>query len=447
MAHLNFLDAGRHLFQENPENKSYLYFPLASETGLKSAVTPNLGGDAKVNRRRFCSSRSVPKTCTTTAARAISGCAVMGKPGPAPAAPRARNRSALPLRRSNAGHGRLFVAHAGTHFPAARGCRPHHPVLPAAGQRGTDGHNGQNTRSQPLQIVPFAAIPLYGRSADNLRDHRNVTSMLHRIRTTAHGVVLKPTMSFDERGHRPNHTLYYVMGFGPDEQQPEAFYPTVESFLGEGGTYLQPGCVLQNLPGVPAGATAAGREAMGAFRFPGAHAAPGETAQYMVMLGVGRRPGRDRAGFCALRHPGACESARWRKNRSVWREKVNVSFHTGREAFDRLMKWVCLQPFLRRLFGCSFLPHHDYGRGGRGWRDLWQDCLSLLLMEPDDVGQMIEKNFGGVRIDGTNATIIGDGDGNFIADRNGIARVWMDHALWPQMTTKLYIDQTATWKS
>ena len=45
-------------------------------------------------------------------------------------------------------------------------------------------------------------------------------------------------------------------------------------------------------------------------------------------------------------------------------------------------------------------------------------------------------------IDGTNATIIGEGDGNFLADRNGIARVWMDHALWPLMTTKLYIDQT-----
>lgn len=45
-------------------------------------------------------------------------------------------------------------------------------------------------------------------------------------------------------------------------------------------------------------------------------------------------------------------------------------------------------------------------------------------------------------MDGTNATIIGQGDGNFIADRNGIARVWMDHALWPFMTTKLYINQT-----
>ena len=106
------------------------------------------------------------------------------------------------------------------------------------------------------------------------------------------------------------------------------------------------------------------------------------------------------------------------------------------------MKWISFQPFLRRLFGCSFLPHHDYGRGGRGWRDLWQDCLSLLLMDPQNVGEMIVKNYGGVRIDGTNATIIGNGDGNFLADRNGIARVWMDHALWPLMTTKLYIDQT-----
>jgi len=63
-------------------------------------------------------------------------------------------------------------------------------------------------------------------------------------------------------------------------------------------------------------------------------------------------------------------------------------------------------------------------------------------MEPKTVGDMIINNYKGVRLDGTNATIIGDGDGNFIADRNGITRVWMDHALWPLMTTKLYIDQT-----
>ena len=45
-------------------------------------------------------------------------------------------------------------------------------------------------------------------------------------------------------------------------------------------------------------------------------------------------------------------------------------------------------------------------------------------------------------MDGTNATIIGEGLGNFIADRNGIARVWMDHAFWPLRTLLLYIEQS-----
>ena len=38
---------------DQPENTSYLYFPLASETGLKSAITPNLGGDAKLDQETF----------------------------------------------------------------------------------------------------------------------------------------------------------------------------------------------------------------------------------------------------------------------------------------------------------------------------------------------------------------------------------------------------------
>ena len=38
---------------EQPENTSYLYFPLASEKGLKSSVTPNLGGDAKIDQETF----------------------------------------------------------------------------------------------------------------------------------------------------------------------------------------------------------------------------------------------------------------------------------------------------------------------------------------------------------------------------------------------------------
>ena len=60
--------------------------------------------------------------------------------------------------------------------------------------------------------------------------------------------------------------------------------------------------------------------------------------------------------------------------------------------------------------------------------------LALLIMEPSKVRQMIIDNYGGVRIDGTNATIIGSGQGEFIADRNNITRVWMDHSFWPFVT-------------
>ena len=89
-----------------------------------------------------------------------------------------------------------------------------------------------------------------------------------------------------------------------------------------------------------------------------------------------------------------------------------MSFKTGDARFDGWLKWVTLQPILRRLFGNSFLPYHDYGRGGRGWRDLWQDCLALLLMEPGaGATTLLLSNFAGVRLDGSNATIIGSRPG------------------------------------
>ena len=36
-----------------PENYSYLYFPVAGEQGVKSSLTPNLGGDMKISQNAF----------------------------------------------------------------------------------------------------------------------------------------------------------------------------------------------------------------------------------------------------------------------------------------------------------------------------------------------------------------------------------------------------------
>lgn len=441
MKQLHFVDEYGSFSIEQPENISYLYFPLASEKGMKSSLTPNLGGDSKTDQETFLlepvSSENLHNNRSGRNFWLISEKeGVFSATGSSAEQETAKFTNFQDNSKITAG----FMWHTLKRSSSALSVETQiTSFIPVEDNVEIMYITVRNLSGNTKDLIPYAAVPIYGRSADNIRDHRNVTSMLHRTRTDSHGVLVCPTMSFDEKGHRPNSKIYYVYGCGDNGQIPECFYPTVEDFLGEGGTYTHPRAVYENLPGVKAGSAAAGKEAMGAFRFPRIQLTPGEKAEYILFLGVENSQEEIARVFEKYNTPNKVQKA-LEATKSWWKKKVNTGFHTGDANFDRLMKWICFQPFLRRLFGCSFLPHHDYGRGGRGWRDLWQDCLSLLLMDPDGVGQMIEKNFGGVRIDGTNATIIGDG--NFIADRNGIARVWMDHALWPQMTTKLYIDQT-----
>ena len=51
--HLHFIDADGSFTLERTEEISQLYFPLASEDGLKSCVSPDLGGDAKLDQETF----------------------------------------------------------------------------------------------------------------------------------------------------------------------------------------------------------------------------------------------------------------------------------------------------------------------------------------------------------------------------------------------------------
>ena len=119
-----------------------------------------------------------------------------------------------------------------------------------------------------------------------------------------------------------------------------------------------------------------------------------------------------------------------------------LEFDFGDRDYNNWLVWVKLQPDLRKLFGCSFLPHFDYGKGGRGWRDLWQDALTLLLTQAgQEARSFLINNFKGVRVDGSNATIITK-DGEFLSDRNRISRVWMDHGIWPYLTLRLYLNKT-----
>ena len=48
-----FLDNQGTFRLKQPENVSYLYFPIAGEQGVKGAVTPRLGGDLKRSQNEF----------------------------------------------------------------------------------------------------------------------------------------------------------------------------------------------------------------------------------------------------------------------------------------------------------------------------------------------------------------------------------------------------------
>ena len=443
MEAIRFLDNDGVFQLEQPENYSYLYFPIAGENGLKSSVTPNLGGDSKLNQEAFLLEPVSAENLHNNRSTRNFWCIVEGA-----GCWSATGASAEAENQKFTGEQEESTLTAGLMWHTVKRSAKQYQLeaeitsfVPVDDNVEMMYVTLRNTAETERKITPVAAVPIYGRSADNIRDHRNVTSMLHRIHTRQYGVTVTPTMSFDEKGHRRNHLTYFAAGAEGGGENPVSFYPTVDAFLGEGGTFTHPEAVCRDREGVPAGTEIAGKEAVGGIRFAQITLQPGETAEYVISMGIAE--GEEEADRLALQYDSASKAKQaLDRVKDYWQEKVNVRYHTGDDRFDLFLRWVSFQPFLRRLYGCSFLPHHDYGRGGRGWRDLWQDCLSLLLMDPGDVRQMVVSNYGGVRIDGTNATIIGSKQGEFIADRNGISRVWMDHAVWPFMTTKLYLDQT-----
>ncbi|MCD7883497.1 MAG: cellobiose phosphorylase [Lachnospiraceae bacterium] len=544
MSGYEYLDEKGTFRLQNPDQTGYLYFPIAGENGVKGAVTPNLCGDLKLDQNTFVLQPvSAEDLAESKAGRnfwCVTDDGVCWSAAGNSAMAEMERFSALPEEqedRDNPGGVKQDCSAAASDENSKNrmDCSNRNSVVLTAGpmwqsvtRRDRRTHleaeitsfvpvtdelaemmivQIRNAGGCPVCFSPIAAVPLYARSADNIRDHRHVTSLLHRIHTTEDGVFVRPTLTFDERGHQRNTKTYFVTGCDGTGAKPIGFCPVLEDFVGEGGSLLWPEKVVRNLPFEEPGRDYAGYEAVGALRFADVTLQPGEETAYLIRIGMSEEvpprcdlraertahskgalradgtegknipqsldilqvPADDgqaqhgRARQMKSNETGTFEAAREKHcghadsgiirtladarnalqmTRDYWNSRIRVQIKSGDDAFDHWMYWVTFQPILRRIYGCSFLPHHDYGKGGRGWRDLWQDCLALLIMNPDGVRQMIIDNCGGVRFDGTNATIIGSHPSEFIADRNNITRVWMDHGFWPLFTVKFYLDQT-----
>ncbi|MBN2144589.1 MAG: cellobiose phosphorylase [Candidatus Aureabacteria bacterium] len=433
-------------FVKNANRINRLYFPLFNMQGMMSAITPELKGDIKTGQNTFLTEPQVTESILHT--KNSRNFWVKTKTGKVwsvtgMSARELAEKAADPSRGNmdvKAGPGYFTILHRNEELEldAEITCF----IPPAWESFEIMLVKLTNWGGKLLTLTPTAAIPLYGRSADNLRDHRQVTNLLNRIRKNENGIVLQPTMSFDERGHKPNPVLYSAHGFGEEEEKLSGVMGDLETFIGEGGSLEAPEAIFSAKKFFKDPENLDGRDAIAALRFKTVALKENESVSYVVVLGI--HPNKE----SLLLDLSKCNSVRkaeklLQETKEYWQNQVErLKFFTGDSVFDNWMVWVSLQPLMRRVFGCSFLPDFGYGRGGRGWRDLWQDCLAIILTNPREAREMLLNNIGGVRIDGSNATIIGSRPGEFIADRNNIPRTWMDHGVWPLLTIDLYIQQT-----
>ncbi len=448
MSDLKYLDKKGTFTLDDPDLTSYMYFPLANEAGMMSAITPDLGGDIKLDQNTFLLEPVSSENLHNNKSSRNFWIYVEGK-----GAWSVTGRSSKQQAKLFEDDKEEVKLTAGIMWQKVErqsqemGLKAVMTSFVPETEEKVELTKFEitNTSDKAQTITSTVAIPMYARSASNIRDHRHVTSLLHRTFTVKNGIMIYPTLTFDERGHNKNKIFYGALAkeeVNGEMVSPVSFCPVTEEFIGRGGNFENPYYVVKNQP-LPykAGEEVDGYETVAAIRFADCTLEPGETRTYIVALGYGE----SEAEITELSKKYLIKKhfdKYLEETKEFWQEKINVSYNSADSDFDNWMHWVNFQPMLRRIYGCSFLPHHDYGKGGRGWRDLWQDCLALLIMEPEKVREMLIDNFGGVRFDGTNATIIGSKQGEFIADRNNIVRVWMDHGAWPYLTTRLYMQQT-----
>ena len=431
-----YLQDGISFFSREAAGIKTIYFPLCGvdSAGIKSAITPFLGGDIKIDSLRY-----LTKPVSTEDLRNNLRdffCYVEGK-------------GVFSLTQDSVSDCPAVEAgplwHKLTRRHAKAGL-----VMEAVNFVPVTGENVElmrvtvkNISRKTIRITPTFSIPIFARALANKHDHEHVTSLLNRIIQSPQGVMVEPTMLFNEHGHKVNQTVYSVLGKTDEGEDPVGTFPTAQSFYGEGGTCFAPEAVVRNFPpeALPKEALD-GQEAVGALRFKKMSLGSGRKKEYFIVMGIGSSRGEAQKILARFASADGFETALAR-NQKFWAKKTGaILLRTADAQFNSWMRWVSLQPVLRRIFGCSFLPDHDYGKGGKGWRDLWQDLLSLILIEPENARAVLINNFAGVRVDGSNATIIGAAPGEFLADRNAISRVWMDHGAWPFLTLLLYIHQT-----
>jgi len=234
-----FIDDNAAFVAENPDKVSRLYFPLANEAGIMSSITPALHGDIKTGQHSFLTMPVSTEDLSNTLYNRNFWLYVDGY-GTWSIAFGKQDETII-----EAG----FLWHKVIKINKRLGIKIEVLNFIPAQDETVELMSLEitNISKKKLKITPASSIPIYARSADNLRDHRHVTALLNRIKLSKYGVIVTPTMSFDERGHKINTLSYFVLGCDAKSNAPIGSFPTVMEFIGEGNSLENPEAILKNL--------------------------------------------------------------------------------------------------------------------------------------------------------------------------------------------------------
>ena len=155
-----------------PELNSYLYFPLAGESGLKASITPLLGGDSKIDQNTFLlepvsvenlhNSKSTRNFwCVLDEKRVWSATGASAEAEALKGTPEEEE--------SNLDAGVMWhrVERRSEKYSLASEITSFVPCDDRTFE--VMSVTVKNTGKEPVSFTPVAAIPLYARSADNAR--------------------------------------------------------------------------------------------------------------------------------------------------------------------------------------------------------------------------------------------------------------------------------------
>lgn len=201
MGELKYLDNMGTFTLDNPDLASYMYFPLTNELGMMSSITPDLNGDIKLNQDMFLLEPVSSENLHNNKSSRNFWVYAEGK-----GAWSVTGRSALQQSKLFDDDKEEVKLTAGILWHKTERSSKDMELksvvtsfVPLEDKVELTKVEIENVSDKTQKITSTMAVPMYARSAGDIRDHRHVTSLLHRTVTVKNGIIVCPTLTFDER--------------------------------------------------------------------------------------------------------------------------------------------------------------------------------------------------------------------------------------------------------